>query len=348
MSCHNCGFPLADRSKFCLECGIPVQAQQPRVLRVGGLAGQVVADRSSTVERAAVDAVLNSDRPVRLAILAAIGVVALIIIIVVAVVLNSGESKPAPIVKGPDYNDAPNQSVANKSAEATGPVVATPGLTSPTTAHQQRLAALREKQEAAEMAIEIEREAIQETVRRDGIEGVPEDEHEHVQRLIQAKEAIDAAIREEERQGGSESAPSAPSVVQTLAHHQIGQTFSVGYWTYRCDAVRWSELLGDGSSNLGRPDASFAVIHLMMRNEDDDSSIIPPLRLVDSNGREYEPSPKAVLQRDALDLSARLGSKASADGSVIFDVPQGRTYLLKVSGGMMSNELALIDLATLR
>jgi hypothetical protein len=98
---------------------------------------------------------------------------------------------------------------------------------------------------------------------------------------------------------------------------------------------------------MGRPGAAFVVIHLMMRNEDDSASIIPPFRLVDSRGREYEPSPKAVLHKDALDLTTQVDAKASSVGSVIFDVPQERTYFLKVSGGMMSSEAALIDLAPL-
>lgn len=52
-----------------------------------------------------------------------------------------------------------------------------------------------------------------------------------------------------------------------------------------------------------------------------------------------------MLQKDALDLTTQVDAKASAVGSVIFDVPQERTYFLKVSGGMMSSEAALIDLA---
>ena len=307
--------------------------------------------------QAAVEAARRKDRPVRLIIAALIGVGVLVFIVIIGQVFDSNVSQPAPIVKGPDYNEVPNSTVANKSADAKTPVVAPPEPTSPTTAasasgdahtvtaHQQRLAALPEKQESAEMKIAIEREAIQRTIQEYGVEGVPEDEHERVNRLIQEKGSIDAAIKEEEQEGGSE--PSAPTAVQTLAHHQIGATFSIGYWTYRCDSMRWSQMLGNGSSEMGRPDAAFAVIRLMMRNDDDSASIIPPFRLVDSGGREYEPSPKAVLQKDALDLTRQVDAKASAVGSVIFDVPQERTYFLKVSGGMMSSEAALVDLAPL-
>lgn len=324
MFCRYCGAPLTDQNESCSKCG----------------------HSSRDLHGSAVDAARSTDRRVRFGIFAVIGIGLLLLLVVIASISGSKESQPAPIVQGSDYNDAPKSAAETEPPQATTTVATAPDpVSSAAAAHQQRLAALRQKQEAAALAIEIEREAINETIKRDGIEGVPEDEHQQVQRLIQQKESIDAAIKEEEAEGGAE--PPAPTVVQTLAHHQMGETFTVGYWTYRCSAARWSELLGTGSSKMGRPDAAFAVIRLMMRNDDDSTSIVPPLRLVDSTGREYEASPKAVLQKDALDLTAQLGSKASADGSVIFDVPQGGTYLLKVSGGMMSNKDALIDLTLL-
>ena len=96
---------------------------------------------------------------------------------------------------------------------------------------------------------------------------------------------------------------------------------------------------------MGRPDAEFAVIYLMMRNDDDGASTLPPLTLLDSDAKEYKPSPKAVLQRDALNLGMlELDAKASISGSVIVDVPHGRPYYLKVSGGYWSANDALIDI----
>src|SRR5258708_5744963 len=230
--------------------------------------------------QAAVEAARRKDRPVRLIIAALIGVGLLVFIVIIGQVFDPNVSQPAPIVKGPDYNEVPSRTVANKSGDAKTPVVASLEPTSSATAanatgdahtvtaHRQRLAALRQKQEAAEMEIAIEGETIQRTLRKYGVEGVPEDEHERVNRLIQEKESIDAAIKEEEQEGGSEPVPSAPTALQTLAHHQIGATFSIGYWAYQCESIRWSQMLGNGSSEMGRPDAAFAVIHLMMRNDD--------------------------------------------------------------------------------
>lgn len=340
MFCKNCGSSSADQDEFCARCG--------GSLKRGADAIPPHSEFPLGRHRATVDAADRTDTRVRLGIFIVIGSGLVLLCVVIALIPDSNVSQPAPISKGPDYSELPRRTAESKAAESGVPVIVARGPAVSTASHQQRLVALREKQEAATMAIEIEREAISETVKRDGIEGVPEDEHEHVQRLIQEKESIDAAIKEEEGQSGSEPMPSAPTVIQTLAHHQVGEAFSVGYWTYLCSTTRWSELVGNGRSRMGRPDAAFAVVHLMMRNDDDSASLIPPLRLVDLGGREYEPSPKAVLQRDALDLSAQLHAKGSADGSVIFDVPRGGIYFLRVSGGMMSSKGALIDLAPLR
>jgi hypothetical protein len=139
--------------------------------------------------QAAVEAARSKDRPVRLTIAALIGVGVLAFVVIIGQVFDSDVSQSAPIVKGPDYNEVQNRTVANKSADAKTPVVVPPEPSSPTTAasangdahaataHQQRLAALRKKQEAAEMKIAIERETIQRTIQEYGVQGVPEDEH---------------------------------------------------------------------------------------------------------------------------------------------------------------------------
>ncbi len=294
---------------------------------------------------AALAAARKTDARVRLAIVAVVGIGLLSVCLVIIRISNSNASDSAPIVNVPD--EVPKTTAANpphsKIPIASPPVPAPDPAASAAAAHHQRLAALRQKQEAAELALAIEHETIKEVLKKDGIEAIPDNEHERVERLVQEKESIDAAIKEEEEEGGVE--PPPPTVVQSLPHHQIGETFSIGYWTYVCSTAQWSGLLGNGSSKMGRPDAAFAIIHLKLRNDDDSASMIPSVSLVDSTGREYAPSPTAVLQRNALELNAQLDSKGSVDGSIIFDVPKEGTYFLRVSGGMMSDKSALIDLA---
>lgn len=269
-------------------------------------------------------------------VVTAIGLFVLVVLVQAILHIGSRSPEPTESAAAPQVKQFSNNAAQGIQDEPKQEPTLTP--------HQQRLAALREKRDGIETAIAIERDTIAKVLRDEGPQGVPEDEHERVQRLIQEKEVVDAAIKEEE--GDSEPEPSPPTVLKTLPHHQVDETFSVGYWTYHCEGMRWLQFLGNGSSQEGRSETGFAAIYLTMRNDDDSPSIAPPIRLVDSDAREYDPSPKALLQSDALDLTARLDATASAHGSVIFEVPQGGTYFLEVSGGMMSNQLALIDLKT--
>lgn len=274
MFCKNCGSLQADHDTSCSKCGGSLKTDADAI---------AVRSKIPVHQReAALETALRTDARVRWGILAVIGTCLVLICLAVARMSDSNVSQPAPIAKGPDHDEVPSRAAANKSTVARTPVagmpepgtaVASSDPASPAAAHHQRLVDLRAKQEAAAIAIEIEREAINDTLKRDGIEGVPEDEHEQVQRLIQTKESIDAAIREEEAERGSEPPPPVRTVIQTLTHHQVGKMFSIGYWTYRCSTAQWSDLLGNGSSTMGRPDAAFAVIHLTMRNDDDGASI---------------------------------------------------------------------------
>ena len=299
----------------------------------------------------ALEAARSTDARVRLAIVAVVGIGLLLVCLVIVRLSNSSASDPAPIVNVPD--EVPKTTAANlphaKMPVANPPVPAPDPAASAAAAHHQRLAALRQKREAAELAIAIEHETIKEVLEKDGIEAIPDNEHERVERLVQEKESIDAAIKEEEEEGGVE--PPPPTVVQTLPHHQVGETFSIGYWTYVCSTAQWSG--GSSSATAVRrwsePDAAFAIIHLKLRNDDDSASMIPSVSLVDSTGHEYKPSPKAVLQRDALDLDARLDAKGSLDGSVVFERSKRKArILLRVSGGMMSDKSAPNRLSTPR
>jgi hypothetical protein len=43
-------------------------------------------------------------------------------------------------------------------------------------------------------------------------------------------------------------------------------------------------------------ETGFAAIYLTMRNDDDSPSTVPSIRLIDSDAREYDTSPKALLK----------------------------------------------------
>ena len=129
-----------------------------------------------------------------------------------------------------------------------------------------------------------------------------------------------------------------------VTKHKIGETFSVGYWTYICDGTHWQNMIGSGYT-AEMPDAAFLVVDLTIRNGDKTSSTLPPLKLVDVEGREYNESSKDIFMEHSFGMLKDVNPGVSSRGYVVFDVPRRGDYALKVSGGFESGEHTLVDLA---
>lgn len=124
--------------------------------------------------------------------------------------------------------------------------------------------------------------------------------------------------------------------------HKIGDNIVVGHWAYRCDGASWQRSIGSEYSKQ-YADAEFLVVDLTIRNNDRTASVLPPLRLIDADGREYEESSKGIFIDHSFGLLKSLNPMVSSSGYAVFDVPRGR-YSLKVSGGFTSDESQLIYL----
>ena len=86
------------------------------------------------------------------------------------------------------------------------------------------------------------------------------------------------------------------------------------------------------------------MLKLFVYNNDKSASVVPPFKLVDAEGREYEESSKGMLLSNSFGALKNLNPDVSSIGIVVFDVPHDRNYALRVSGGFASSETALIDL----
>jgi Domain of unknown function (DUF4352)/zinc-ribbon domain len=137
----------------------------------------------------------------------------------------------------------------------------------------------------------------------------------------------------------SEPESSPPS---STARHKIGESFSVGYWSYRCNGARWHSSIGSEYSRQ-YPDAKFLVVDLAVRNNDKTASVLAPLKLVDAEGREYDESSKGIFLDNSFGMLKSVNPGVTSSGYIAFDVPPGN-YALKVSGGFTSGQNELIDL----
>lgn len=117
----------------------------------------------------------------------------------------------------------------------------------------------------------------------------------------------------------------------------------VGYMAYVVTGAEWSQSLSANEYLDQRPNAAYLKVRLAARNDDTTARMVPPFKLVDERGAEYESTSKAWVRSDSFDLET-LNPSVTKQGIVIFDVPPDRQYRLKVSGGYWSGEYAYIRL----
>ena len=138
------------------------------------------------------------------------------------------------------------------------------------------------------------------------------------------------------------STPTAASTRTTAvaAPHKIGEGFAVGYWGYRCDGAHWQQTISGEAA-----DASFLVIDMSIINNDTTASTLPPMKLVDAQGREYDEAGAGMFLDRSFGILKDVNPGVTSRGRVAFDVPRGEQYKLKVSGGFQSDAHAAIDLS---
>ena len=110
-----------------------------------------------------------------------------------------------------------------------------------------------------------------------------------------------------------------------------GETVHVGYTSYAVWRSWWSSKLSDNQFLDDRPDAMFLFIELTVRNDDKKARSIPPFKLIDENGAEYETTSKAWAVEGSIGVLESLNPGVKKQGFIVFDVPTNHKYKLKVS-----------------
>lgn len=132
-----------------------------------------------------------------------------------------------------------------------------------------------------------------------------------------------------------------PAKVQIF---QVGDEFRVGYWTYAIKRATWSPVVGDNPYSMEHADAMFVMIYLTVTNNDRTPSTLPPMKLIDSEDREYETSSKDLFIRGSFGTLQKMNPDVPTRGSIMFDVPPDRQYALRLSGGFESKEFAAVEI----
>jgi hypothetical protein len=143
---------------------------------------------------------------------------------------------------------------------------------------------------------------------------------------------------------GSTSA-AGRAEIDGMKIYQTGEAANVGYMQYTVLSSWYSTRLSSNEYLDEPPDATYLFVDLAVANLDKEQRTIPPFKLIDANKAEYGTSDRAWAAEGSIGLLTSLNPSVSKRAYVIFDVPQGRTYKLKISGGYWSSEDALIELS---
>jgi len=131
---------------------------------------------------------------------------------------------------------------------------------------------------------------------------------------------------------------NTPAAVTPAKVHKIGEMVTVGVWSYEVMDVHWAKKIGDQW-----PDAKFLIVKLAAQNNDRTASVLPPLKLVDNDRREYDESSKGIYLEDSFGILKSVNPGVMSLGTAVFDVPEG-TYKLQLSGGLESGDSTTVDL----
>jgi hypothetical protein len=126
--------------------------------------------------------------------------------------------------------------------------------------------------------------------------------------------------------------------------YKEGETVNVGYTSYAVWGSWWSSRLSNNQFLDERPNALYLFVDLTVRNNDKKARMVPPFKLVDETGAEYEASSNAWSVDGSIGIIESLNPSVSKQGFVVFDVPKERNYRLKLSGGYWSGEDTYVQL----
>jgi len=142
----------------------------------------------------------------------------------------------------------------------------------------------------------------------------------------------------------SNPATSNPNAEETPKNevYKVNDSVSVGYWSYRVNDAKWADTVGPEMMRQNA-DAKFLILSMSVRNNDKTASALPPVKLVDAQGREFEESSAAMMLENAFGPLKQVNPTVQSNGLVLFDVPPGH-YWVVVSGGFASPQTARIEL----
>lgn len=161
-----------------------------------------------------------------------------------------------------------------------------------------------------------------------------------------ARKAVEEEAAATRKAAGEKAAAKATAEAAERARFEKaqGETIHIGYTSYCAWDSHWTQRLSTNQFLDKRANANWLFVNLTVRNNDKKARMVPPIKLIDEQGREYQSSAEGTMIENSIGVLETLNPDVSKQGYVVFDVPKGRTYKLKLSGGYFSSDIGYIRL----
>ena len=124
----------------------------------------------------------------------------------------------------------------------------------------------------------------------------------------------------------------------------FGDTVSAGDFTYSAFRYVWTTTLSDNPLLDKRPDATWLLLEIAVRNDGRSAAMVPSFEIRDKSGRSFQPSPHSWTIADSIGILDSLNPGVTKQGFILFDLNMGPHYELVVSSGGFLAETKSIDL----
>jgi hypothetical protein len=126
--------------------------------------------------------------------------------------------------------------------------------------------------------------------------------------------------------------------------YKMGKGVKVGHLTFAAWDARWYEESSNNPYLNIKPDSSYLLVEITLKNDSSRRKIKPLFILIDEKGFRYELSKKWYTGVGNLNDFEFLSPGVSMDGYIVFDVRKNLQYTLRVSTSYRPDSYALIKI----
>jgi hypothetical protein len=137
----------------------------------------------------------------------------------------------------------------------------------------------------------------------------------------------------------SQSACLRPAPVNVF---RMGEKVQVGPLIYNVFEMKWQGQIGEGQQTR-MPAHRFLVLHMTVVNSGAEAMSVPPLKISDDAGRNYDESMEGQGIAQWLGMIRTVKPANTLEGNAVFDV-EPKSYKLKLDDGSESGRVTMVEL----